>query len=233
DVGAAVRVRHCELREIGAAARLLVNLGRALGARLDLLGGRGYGYGKQEVRDVVLGSAVRRGLQPRKIYLQLACRDVSDRNDVALTQQLHRQLSADVIAKVAIVDALLGEDLRQLVEGDVAAFRDVVERLVDHFVRDLNAESLGALDLDFLDDQALENLSAQHVARRQLGLLLAQASDHLLGLLLELASQHHAFIDDGRDPIQQHAAARQLARLRDPLDSDEAQAQDDRQQAQI
>ena len=34
---------------------------------------------------------------------------------------------------------------------------------------------VGALHLDLLDDQPLEDLLAQHVARRQLGLLLTQA----------------------------------------------------------
>ena len=115
--------------------------------------------------------------------------------------------------KIAIVDALLGERLRQVGEADAVALGDVVERAVQHFVGDLDAEAVGALDLDLLDDQPLQDLPAQHVARRQLGLLLTQARGDLVGLRIELADEHDAVVDHGRDAVEQLAAAGQLARL--------------------
>ena len=213
DVGAAFGVRDGELREILAALRLVVHLARALLARLDLLGRGRHRHGDQDVRDVVLGILVGRVLLPRHELLELARRDVDAADDVALTQQLQRHLAADLVAEIAIVDALLRERLRQIGEADVVALGDVVERAVQHFVGHLDAEAVGALHLDLLDDQPLEDLPAQHVARRQLGLLLTQALDDLVGLRIELADEHDAVVDDGGDAVEQLAAAGELARL--------------------
>ncbi len=49
-----------------------------------------------------------------------------------------------------------------------------VERGVELLVGDLEAGVVGVLQLDLLQDQALEHLLAQHVLRRQLELLRLQ-----------------------------------------------------------
>ena len=71
----------------------------------------------------------------------------------------------------------------------------------------------GALHLQFLQHQAVEHLLAQHVLRRQVEVLRAQALGDDEHLLVELARQHHALIDGGGDAVEQHARAAGLAGL--------------------
>ena len=92
----------------------------------------------------------------------------------------------------------------------IVALRDVGERGVEHLVRDLDPEPVGALHLQLLQDQPFEHLLAQHIARRRLlALLLDARADHL-HLLLEIALQHDAVVDDGHQAVEQHAAAAQF-----------------------
>ena len=104
---------------------------------------------------------VGRVLLPRHELLELARRDVDAGDDVALAQQLQLHLAADLVAEIAVVDALLRERLRQVGERDVVALGDVVERAVEHLVGHVDADAVGALELDLLDDQPFEDLPAQ------------------------------------------------------------------------
>ena len=113
-------------------------------------------------------SVARRGLALGDALVDLARRHVDARQHVALAQHLQRHFLADVLAVAAVVDALLLERGRQVAELDVVALGDLGQRLVEHFVGDLDAEAVGALHLHFLQHEALEHLLAQHVARRQL-----------------------------------------------------------------
>jgi hypothetical protein len=54
--------------------------------------------------------------------------------------------------------------------------------------------------------EALEHLLPQDVRRRQLLPLLLNAVGDRAHLLLELATQHDAVVDDGRDAVEQHPA---------------------------
>ncbi|MCZ7600452.1 MAG: hypothetical protein M5U09_25735 [Gammaproteobacteria bacterium] len=65
--------------------------------------------------------------------------------------------------------------------------------------------ALAALQLDAVDDQALEDLWRQRAFRRHLGALRLEAPHDALGFLGELALQHHAVIDHGRDAVDQLA----------------------------
>src|SRR5690606_16094011 len=71
DVRAALRVGDRELREVLAGKRLVVDLACAPFACLDLLRRRGDRHRDEDVRDVVLGIAVGRGLLARHELLQL------------------------------------------------------------------------------------------------------------------------------------------------------------------
>ena len=91
---------------------------------------------------------------------------------------------------------------------------DVVERVVQRLVRHLDAGAIGALHLQLLQHQAVEHLLAAArsaaAARASARAGAARDDDHLL---VELALQHHAFVDGGGDAVQQHAGAGGFARL--------------------
>ena len=118
---------------------------RALLARLDLLGRGRDRHRDQDVRDVVLG--IRSGAFCWRAMNCSSSRgeDVDAADDVALTQQLQRHLAADLVAEIAIVDALLRERPRQVGEGDLVALGDVVERAVEHLFGHFDADAVGAL----------------------------------------------------------------------------------------
>ena len=134
---------------------------------------------------------------------------------VALAQQRERELLAHGVAIGGVVDALRRERFGQLRQRDLVALGDFRQRVVQRLVGHLDAGALGALHLQLLQDQALEHLLAQHVLRRQLELLLPQALGDRGDLLVELAGEHDAVVHDGGDPVEQHAAGGQLARLGD------------------
>ena len=79
----------------------------------------------------------------------------------------------------------------------------------------LDAEALGALHLDLLQDQALEHLLADDVGRRQLRALALQPVGDERALRVELALQHHALVDDGDHAVERDAARGHVARLRE------------------
>src|SRR5579863_2834246 len=124
---------------------------------------------------------------------------------IALAQQRQGDLLAHLVAVRGVVDALLGKRLRQLRQRQVIALGDVQQRRVEGLVRDLHPRAGGMLQLDFLQHEALEYLLAQDVLRRQFELLRAQPRGDGFDLRVELTVEHHAVVDDRRDPVEQFA----------------------------
>ncbi len=132
---------------------------------------------------------------------------------VALAQDLHREFLADAFAIAGVVDALAGQRGRQVGQRDLVLLGDVAQRVVQRLVGHLDAGAIRTLHLQLLQDQAVEHLLAQHVLGRQLELLRAQALGDDQHLLVELARQHDAFVDGGRDAVEQLAGAAGFAGL--------------------
>ena len=80
-------------------------------------------------------------------------------------------------------------------------------------VRYLEAGVGGALGLDLLQDQTLQDLLAQNVLRRQLQFLGAQPLAHGGHLVIELAVEYHAVVHHGSYPVEHHATGGELAGL--------------------
>ena len=133
--------------------------------------------------------------------------------DIALPQQTQRELLAHAVAVRGIVDALGGERLGQFRKLDVILLRDFLQCIVQGLVRNLHAGLVRPLQLDLLEDQPLEHLLAQHVLRRQFELLAAQALGDGRDLLIKLAGEDHAVVDDRRHAIEQLAFGGELAGL--------------------
>ena len=114
----------------------------------------------------------------------------------------------------SVVQALAAQHGRHLLEWQAIALCDVAQRFIQHLVRHPHAEALGALVLDLLQHEALEHLLPEHIGRRHLGVLVAQAAHDQVDLAVELALQHDALVDDCDHAIERHATRGQLERLR-------------------
>ena len=169
----------------------------------ELLRRGGLRHGDQDVRDVVFADCSGAFFCLLQVLVDLARRDGDALDHVALAQQRERELLAHGVAIAGVVDALRGQRLRQLRQRDVVALGDFLERAVQRLVGNLEAGAVRALHLDFLQHQPLEHLLAQHVLRRQLELLLAQALGDHGDLLVELALEHDAVVDHGGDAVEQ------------------------------
>ena len=120
-----------------------------------------------------------------------------------LTKPVQRTQLVHLLERYATDSA----DRSALVVDDKPENRELLDRLVQHRVGDLQADPLGALQLDFLDDQRFEQLVAEHVRRRQLHRRIRScgAFDDDRGLVAQLALQHHAVVDDGGNAIDKFA----------------------------
>ena len=172
---------------------------------LDLLGRCGRRQRYQDMRNVEL-FVRRRAVLALQILLDLARRDDDMRYHVALAQCLQRQFLAHRFAVLLVVDPLGRERGRQLVERNLVARRDVLQRAVQLFVRNGKADPLRPLFLDFLKYQPVQHLFLQNAVRRQRDLLILEALGHGIHLRVELALQDDAVVDHGGDAVEQDAA---------------------------
>ena len=149
----------------------------------------------------------------RQELIHLAGRNADSLQHIALTQQSQRQLLTHFLAVGGVIDSLLLERFGKLGQRDVVALCDLGQGAVQRFVRHFQAGTVGALSLDLLQDEPLEDLLAQNVRRRQLELLGTQPLADRGHLVVELAVQHHAVVHDGGDAVEHHALGGKLARL--------------------
>ncbi len=159
------------------------------------------------MRHVVLVRLRRHFLLPLEELVDFARAHVDAPDDVALAQDLHRQLFAQAFAIGGVVDALGCEHRGQIRERNLVLLGHVAQRVVQGFVRHLDAGAIRALHLQFLQHQAVEHLLAQDVLRRQVEVLRAQALGDGEHLFVELAREDHAFVDGGGHAIEQDAGA--------------------------
>ncbi len=150
---------------------------------------------------------------PRDVLLDFARRDHDMADDIALAQDLQRDLPAQRLAVIRVVDALALEHFGHLAERQLVARRHLLQRVVHHLVGHLDADAIRALPLDFLEHQAVEDLLAQHGERRHFLVLLLDALNDHVGLFVELALQDDAVVHHGGDAVEQDTARGELARL--------------------
>ena len=125
-------------------------------------------------------------------------------------------LLAEIPSKCRIADAVLGEQGRHLFERHAILLRDTADGVVDHLIGDLQADHLRALQLDLLENQALQQLLPENIGGRQLDrrVRATGALDDQRRLLSQLALEYDAFVDDGRDAIEEFARVREFGGLR-------------------
>ena len=143
--------------------------------------------------------------------LEFAPRHVDALANVDAAKLIEREFLANAGPEVLVVDALSGEELGHVAKRNTLFLGNAGNHVVQDLVRDLEADSLRALQLDLLDDQPLENLLLQYVRRRQWNILLLRTRDDRRRLVAELAAHDDAFVDDGRHAVEK------LARLGEVL----------------
>ena len=87
--------------------------------------------------------------------------------DLALAHPLQQQLVAQVLAEAVRRQAQAGQAFAQLRHRQAVLPGDVFFRVVDGAVLDLEPDLLGRLQLGLLDDEALQHLARQLLARGQ------------------------------------------------------------------
>ena len=209
----AVGVGDGELGEILTGACPATDILGASRGFLELLRRGVLRHRDEDVREVVLVGFGGTVLVLRDELFDLTRGDVDALQYIALPQHLGRHLAAHALPVCAVVDALRGERLGQVGEGDAVALRDIGERGIERLVVDTDAGALRTLHLDLLQHQTVEHLLAQHGGGRHLHALAADALRDLGDLFIEFAAEHHAVVDHGSDPIEHLAPVRERARL--------------------
>ena len=185
--------------------RAIVDLVRELAGLRELRRFRVLRHRDQDMRDVVFVGGRGGLLLVLEVLIEFARRDDDALDDVALPQDLTRNLALELAAVLGVVDAVGGQLLGQLLQSDVLSLGDVPHCGVDLLIGNLDAGAIGVLLLDLFQNQAVQYLLAQHAFGRQCDLLSAQTRLDLARLHVEFALQHDALVDHGHDPIEQRA----------------------------
>ena len=165
--------------------------------------------------EIIIGGRV---VLSREELVNLTRRDDDALDYVALAQGVQRQFPAHGFAILLVLNALRLERGGQLVKWDLVADRDVLQCGVQLLIGDVEADLLGTLHLDFLQDQPLEHLLAQHARTWQSDFLFDQALGDRVELAVHLGLQHQAVVDDRRNAIKNFTMRPQIPGLcvRDP-----------------
>ena len=194
-------VLHRHRREVRALAQLPNDRAR--------LGLRGLAFARvgalfhwqQDVADAVLVGDLlgeeRRGEQ----FVDVLLGDVDAAVDHLPLHPIERQLAAHLVAEGAVGDALAAECADELVDVHAVLRRVVAHGVGERFVVHQHAAHFRFLQLDALDDQALQNLLQNRVLGRRFAPFRLQALHHRVVAFQHFARQHHVVVDDGDDAV--------------------------------
>ena len=209
----AVRVGDRELAEVLALGGACRDVMRFLGDVLELLRRCGLRQRQQNMRDIEL--IVRRGrLLAREILLELVRRDVDVRDHVALPQGAQGQFLAHALAVLLVVDSLRRERRRQLIEGNLVALAISCRAPFNCSSEMVRPTCLARCAWISCRISRSSTCCLQHALRGQLDLLFLQPLGHRVHLRVQLALQHQAVVDDGRNAVEQLAVDADIAGLR-------------------
>ena len=152
------------------------------------------------------GRCARRGILEARllgeIRIDLALGDFDLLRHFALAQALRRDFVADFIAEGREGDAVGEKPLTELFNREIILPRNLLDRGVHHLVVHADARLTGALQNRAFGNEALEDLRAQKLHRRQLNILAAQVDRHRMHALLKLVLGDDVVVDDGDDAVE-------------------------------
>ncbi|MOA15858.1 hypothetical protein D3C78_1360410 [compost metagenome] len=120
----------------------------------------------------------------------------------ALAHTADDQFAAHLLAGLVVGQAVAGEGGTELVEGQVVALGDGRQRLIQFLVGDADARAFADLQLQVLDDQALQHLRGERLARRLFAAALGEVLLHFGEAAVELALHDHVVVDDGHHAVE-------------------------------
>ncbi len=208
--GVAGRVAYRELAEIGALLELLVDVVRQLLDFTNLVGAGRLREGQPDMRQRILGIDDHVAFEVGNTLFDFAIGDVDILADLDAPQLFDRDFLAQRATKFRVLDAVRREQRRHVFEALAVLFGNSPNRVIQHCVRNAQPDAVGALQLDLGQDQAFQYLLLEHSGRRQRQVLLLGALADQGHLLVVLALQNDALVDDGCYAVQEIAGLREL-----------------------
>jgi len=115
---------------------------------------------------------------------------------------LDDHLAADLLADLIEVDAVTGQGFTELLQCHAVAGGNLLHRLVERGIIDGNAGTFAHLQLDALQNQAVNHLRAQLALGWCRGIVLGELLAHGGHAFFNLAGHDHVVIDDRGNAIQ-------------------------------
>ncbi|MNO97317.1 hypothetical protein D3C76_890220 [compost metagenome] len=106
-------------------------------------------------------------------------------------------LTTDLVTSIVVGQAIVSQCRAKLLNRHVIALGDGADSLVQFFIGDTDAGTFADLQLQVLDDQALEHLLLQYAGRRHGGAALGDGLLDFMDPLVQLALHDHVVVDNG------------------------------------
>jgi hypothetical protein len=123
------------------------------------------------------------------------------RLSTSLAHPAEQHLVADFVAEALPADAVLLEGLAEVGHRHAVVVGDAPEGPVEGDVVDPQGGFAGELQLQALDDLALQHLAFEHVGRRQRRALAAQLAGDLFDPLAQLGAGDDVAVHDRHDAV--------------------------------
>ena len=196
-----VRERRRQPRKVAPPLQLAQDLLAPQALPLDLFGIGPFGDAQQDLRDVVLRRHRTAFALLGQERIDIGLADDQLGIDLALTQPADQHFFTDLLAKAAEADAVALELGAQLGRRGAIFFGQARHRAVELGVVDPQAGIPGRLRQRAIGDQALENLLAQLVFRRDRDAPLAQLALDRQATGLEFEHRDHVGVDHRHHPV--------------------------------
>ena len=134
--------------------------------------------------------------------LDLSLRDGNAVADFDVAQVIDRDVFSQTAAELTEVHAILGYEPRHVFERHTILPCNRGDGPVDYLVGGCQANPSGALQLDFGNDQPLEDLFLENLRRGQFHAGFCGTLRDRVHLLSQLALPAHTFVDDGGNAVQ-------------------------------
>lgn len=144
---------------------------------------------------------------PRQVFVDLALADHHLVGDLAFAQAAEDDLLADVFAETVEADAVAGQRIAELLDGEFVVLGDACDGAVELRLVDADAVLLGIAELDALQEDGLEHLLLEDVARRQGDTLPAQLVDCHTDAVLQLESRDDLAVDQRDDAVERNGVS--------------------------
>ena len=161
------RACNRQLGKVGALLQLLIQIACLMVSSLNVLSGSAFGYWNQDVGQAEFFRQLHLAHVRGEEVLHFLIGDLNTFRHAALAHAADDHLATYLVACVGVGQAVFGQGGTELLDAHAIALGNGADGLVQLFVGNPNAGAFADLQLDVLDDQALQHLLAEHMLRRQ------------------------------------------------------------------